>query len=199
MAVELRMVRRAELLHDGVNLAGRNCLGICKFNDQASGLILDKLEGLVVFNAVLHVGEVRDKATHSLAENAGNVAHDVRGMLAGEFDVTGETKVFANDHSVPNADRSREALIMRIAQTENKLAISCVEIFTSDDEAAEVTLTHAGERVFLLFHVVASAGDCLAHLVNQIGVTDWLERFGFLRSGDSGELFGGDFVFGDEE
>ena len=197
--VELWMVRRAELLHDGVNLAGRNCLGICQRHDEASGFIFHKLDGLIVFNAVRHVGEVTNATANGFTQDARDVSQDVHRVLAGQLDVTGEAKILANQHAVSNADTSGESLVMAIAQAKHKLTISGVKVFASDGKAAKVTLAHASQCVLFLLDGIASAADCFAHLVNKQGVADGHEAISGIWRLDSGEFFGGDFVFSDEE
>ena len=65
---------------------------------------------------------MREKATDALRQNARNVANDVDGVAASQLYVRREAKILANDHAVPDAHRSRERLVVRVAQSQDELA-----------------------------------------------------------------------------
>jgi hypothetical protein len=142
---------------------------------------------------------VTNATANGFTQDARDVTQDVHRVLAGKLDVTGEAKVFTNQHAVSNANASSKSLVMRIAQAKHKLAISGIKVFASDGKAAKVTLAHASQCVLFLLDGIASAADCFAHLVNKESVADGHEAISGIWSLDSGEFFGGDFVFSDEE
>ena len=116
--------------------------------DEASRFILHKFDGLVVFDAVRHISKVRNTAAHSFRKHPRNVAQDVHRVLASKLHVRREAKVFTNQHAVADADASGKAFVVRVAQAKHKFTVRGVDIFPDDGKAAEVTLAHAGKRVF---------------------------------------------------
>ena len=84
---------------------------------------------------------------------------------------------------------------MRVAQSQNQLAFTAVDVRPSNLEPAEVPLTEASERVLLFSDGVARTVESFQGLIDQKGMCDGRETVGRIGRADGGEFFTGDEVF----
>ena len=86
-AVELGMARSLELLNDGEQVASGKRLAFSELYRKGARIVKSDLGLLVAVDPRFHVRPMREQTSDCFAQDAGNVAQDVRRVTAGELDV----------------------------------------------------------------------------------------------------------------
>ena len=163
------------------------------------GLLFVKGDVLISGDAGFHVIPCLDKAGDGANDHAAKVAHDVFGMATGQLFLRREAEIFANHHTVSNADRSRERLVVRIANTANNLATITRKRSVTKGESAEVAQAFFGDNMVFLDDFKASVNESFASILDEQVVRERLEGVSLRRSGDVQEFSSSNVVFSDND
>jgi len=154
--------------------------------DESASLVIRQGRLLVLGDASLllvpHIGERANSARNDLRQ----VAQHVGRVATSEHNLIVENEIGANERSIASAEASREALVVRVAETHNRARRA--SLAHVDLEKTEVTLTETGSRVQFLLDRETRKLHLLAENRNEIRVRDRLIRFGSVGSRNLGEI-----------
>lgn len=160
--------------------------------DEGIGLVVAQTLCRVRSNTVFMLRPSVAQLANRTGNDLRQVAHEVRRVATTQHNLVVEDEVVANERSIARHDASGEALVMRVAQTDD--GASGASLAHVDLEQAEVTLAEASDGVQFLNDGELRGLELLAEHGDEIGVTDGLIRFRPLRGGNLLEIRQGDGV-----
>jgi hypothetical protein len=120
-------------------------------------------------------------------------------VTTSKFDVGGEAKIFTYQHTVADADSGGESLVVRVAETQDDLAIIASDALTSEGETAEVAQAATMQGVLFTKDGQPCVLNSVARQLDQGVVSDRRVRLRCLWCFHAQELLEVDFVFCDDE
>ena len=154
--------------------------------DEGASLVIRQGRLLVLGNAGLllvpHIGERADSTRNDLRQ----VAQDVGRVTASKHNFIVEHQIGADERRITSAEASREALVMRIAQTYNRARRASLAHVNL--EKAKVTLAETSSRVDFLLDRETRKLHLLAENRNEIRMRYRLIRLGSIGSRNLGEI-----------
>lgn len=155
--------------------------------DEGASLIIAQGRLGVLGDASLVAGPHIAQLANRTGNNLRQVAQDVDGVTASQRDFVMEREVAANERSVARANASGEALVVRVAEANNRARLRSL-LAHVDLEKAEVALTETSGRVQLLLDVEASVLHLLAEDADEVSVRDGLVAFRPVGRSNFGEV-----------
>ncbi len=155
--------------------------------DKGASLIIGQGRLGVLGDASLVAGPHIAQLANRTRNNLRQVAQDVDGVTASQRDFVVKREVRANERSVARANASGEALVVRVAEADNRARLRSL-LAHVDLEKAEVALTETSGRVQLLLDVEASVFHLLAEDADEVSVRNRLVAFRPVGSRDLGEV-----------
>jgi hypothetical protein len=155
--------------------------------DKGASLIIGQGRLGVLGDASLVAGPHIAQLANRTGNNLRQVAQDVDGVTASQRDFVMEREVAANERSVARANASGEALVVRVAEPDNRARLRAL-LAHIDLEKAEVALTETSGRVQLLLDVEASVLHLLAEDADEISVRDGLVALRSVGGSNFGEV-----------
>jgi hypothetical protein len=154
--------------------------------DEGASLVIGEGRLLVLGNAGLllvpHIGERANSTRNDLRQ----VAQHVGRVATSEHNLIVENEIGADERSIASAEASREALVMRVAETHNRArGTSLAHV---DLEKTEVTLTETGSGVQFLLDRETRKLHLLAENRDEIRVRDRLISLGSVGGRNLGEI-----------